>query len=403
MDLWTQSLWRDEAYSALLIRHDPVAIISLLYGDQNPPLYFLTLKLWASLFGDSEVALRGLSVLLLFATAAAMVVLGRHLGSGALWVGALALTHPFLFRYAFEARGYALLTLLTALAILFALRGSHRLFAATATALGYTHAFGLWIVLLLCGWNLWRRRGVVWATLPIVAIVPLVPWYLADARGALERGPLGAGDVLITVLKLGLPAALLLLPYATQLWRRADFRLLTALWSAPVIGTLALLPIFALFAPRYLIETVPPLIACLGCLRRLRRGTLLLGTLLVVQVTVSVVAYGLPQKADIRSLARYVQDHRESGDIVLNSSALTFLESRYYGLDAKVLAPSGVVPFFIVGRLIEPGDIATEEPRGTRYWLIESLEPGGAPAAPLRARSLSSWEFRGLRLTLYAN
>jgi len=59
-----QSLWLDEATTALAAKM-PLADIftKFLPGDFHPPLYYLLMKGWGSLFGLSEISLRTPSVI----------------------------------------------------------------------------------------------------------------------------------------------------------------------------------------------------------------------------------------------------------------------------------------------------------------------------------------------------
>ena len=62
--LATRSLWFDEACSWRLTEFPLLEMVQRVAHDDHPPLYFLLLKAWAAVFGVSEWALRGLSVLL---------------------------------------------------------------------------------------------------------------------------------------------------------------------------------------------------------------------------------------------------------------------------------------------------------------------------------------------------
>jgi len=109
-----QSVWFDEAYSILLAKQPVAELIQLTSVDTHPPFYYLLLKVWAGLFGWSEPALRLLSV----------VAMGGALMVGALfvkrWFGVKAalttlpflVLAPFLLRYGFEIRMYALASLI---------------------------------------------------------------------------------------------------------------------------------------------------------------------------------------------------------------------------------------------------------------------------------------------------
>src|SRR3972149_8169918 len=60
-----QSLWLDEAIGAIAARDFSYSKIlrEFMLSDNHPPLYYLFLKAWVSLFGFSEVSLRMPSVL----------------------------------------------------------------------------------------------------------------------------------------------------------------------------------------------------------------------------------------------------------------------------------------------------------------------------------------------------
>src|SRR5690349_11253143 len=114
MNLLTQSFWRDEAFTGLLIRHNPIEIIRLTMHDSTPPLYYLALWVWAQVVGDGEVGLRLLSVMFWIGAAAMMWLVGKELKISRPWIGgALMLTQPLVVIYAFEARAYEQLLFLT--------------------------------------------------------------------------------------------------------------------------------------------------------------------------------------------------------------------------------------------------------------------------------------------------
>ncbi len=74
-----QSLWYDEGVSAFMTTRGPVEIARAAAADIHPPLYYWLLAAWAVPFGNGEIALRALSVVL--GTASVWVVwrLGRAL------------------------------------------------------------------------------------------------------------------------------------------------------------------------------------------------------------------------------------------------------------------------------------------------------------------------------------
>lgn len=109
-----QSVWFDEAYSILLAKQSVGQLLHLTSVDTHPPLYYLLLKGWAFLFGWSELALRSLSVL----AAGGAVLLGGLLVKRTFGTRAALMTlpfivfAPFLLRYGFEIRMYAVASLI---------------------------------------------------------------------------------------------------------------------------------------------------------------------------------------------------------------------------------------------------------------------------------------------------
>jgi mannosyltransferase len=68
------SYWFDESFSWKLATFPVNELLQRVGGDYHPPLFFLVLKAWASIFGDSPVALRSLSVL-----CGSLAILGTYL------------------------------------------------------------------------------------------------------------------------------------------------------------------------------------------------------------------------------------------------------------------------------------------------------------------------------------
>ena len=163
--------WRNELFSIYWIRHSYAFLMTQgLISETNPPLHFVLLKAWTSLFGTSAIAARSLSTLASVACIPLTYMLGQALGGariGLLGAGLLAAS-PAQIYYADEARGYALLTMFVLIALLglcrflsgSALRphGADRaatrmtglaLYVAGAVALLYTHAIAVFILAAL--------------------------------------------------------------------------------------------------------------------------------------------------------------------------------------------------------------------------------------------------------------
>ncbi len=105
-----QSFWNDEGNSARIAERSIDLIIAGAAGDIHPPGYYLLLAAWRAVAGQSEFALRGLSVFAGIILVAIVYRLGkRYFNPPAAWCAALlAALHPALIYYSQEARMYEL-------------------------------------------------------------------------------------------------------------------------------------------------------------------------------------------------------------------------------------------------------------------------------------------------------
>jgi len=116
--LTAESFWVDEAASWAFSRMPLGQLWGEIYHyEPHPPGYYSILKAWSAIFGESEAALRSLSVVAGSLTVAMTFFAGRlaFAGEKGTWVGvtsaALIALHPAQITYSQEARGYALLCL----------------------------------------------------------------------------------------------------------------------------------------------------------------------------------------------------------------------------------------------------------------------------------------------------
>jgi hypothetical protein len=155
-----QSFWNDEGNSARLSERPLALIIEGTASDIHPPLYYLLLRGWRELLGDTEFGLRSFSAFAGILTVAATLALGRLFfqqragpprGATILILVAtfLAAVNPALVYYSQETRMYSMLALLTAVSTIALWRWLNAKHGAKwavayvlATAAGlYTHYF----------------------------------------------------------------------------------------------------------------------------------------------------------------------------------------------------------------------------------------------------------------------
>jgi hypothetical protein len=117
--LESQSLWNDEGSSYSLIQRDISGLLEAVRADIHPPGYYLILKGWVGLVGQSELGLRSLSVGWGMLAVAGTYALGARLYARAAGILAAALValSPLAVYYSQEARMYAQLAALSVLSL----------------------------------------------------------------------------------------------------------------------------------------------------------------------------------------------------------------------------------------------------------------------------------------------
>ncbi|MCH7641625.1 glycosyltransferase family 39 protein, partial [Patescibacteria group bacterium] len=118
-----QSLWLDEAIGAIAVRDFSYSglITDFLKFDNHPPLYYLDLKTWTSVFGYSELALRFHSVLYGVLTVLVTYLIAKKLVGGKnklfpILSSLLLATSQIHIYYSHEARMYSMVAFLASLA-----------------------------------------------------------------------------------------------------------------------------------------------------------------------------------------------------------------------------------------------------------------------------------------------
>lgn len=154
-----QSLWYDEVFSVVVAGVPSIdQLLATLRGDFHPPLYFITLRGWLAIFGQSDVAARLLSVCIGVGSLLLVWALIREcaLNSSRAAAVAVASTSLTLIWYSQEVRQYGLLFLAGAAALHSSVRltrsppprllSSILYCAVSYAALLYTHYAGLFAV-----------------------------------------------------------------------------------------------------------------------------------------------------------------------------------------------------------------------------------------------------------------
>jgi len=357
-----QSLWRDEIDS-LRFASQPFArlLASLATSGHNGPLYYLFLRPWLDVSGQSEFSLRFFSVIMGVLAVPLVYRLGLHIvprwPAVGLIASLLAATSPYLVWYSQEARMYAAVVCIVLVSMrrfLVAVeRGGWQRWLGYVMVTGtafYVHLVTVLIVPAQIGFFLVlrgrRKQGAhKWfcSSLAVLCVpyLPLLAWQLplllrpaapgyalvplsqmlaslmtSYGGGVLERS---AVWTLAPLLSLLAAATILALPD-----RQIGPISAAAIWLlVPVLGFFLLTLLYPLFTARYLIFVLPALLLlmAMGILAVGRRSTWLAGLLLVALLATNVSALWLqartPVKADYRSATQYVVSRMVPEDKVL--------------------------------------------------------------------------------------
>jgi len=166
-------IWQDDANAVLMARFEIHGLFEALRSDNNLPAYYVLLSFWMHVFGDSEPALRSLSVIFYLAGAGMVFLAGwavdrsRRMG---LYAALLYLASVQLVHQAHAVRMYTMLGFLSAASLFLVIRvfvqGSRSQWLTflftTVNAIGLlTH---IWFVFPLFGEFLgllfWARAGL---------------------------------------------------------------------------------------------------------------------------------------------------------------------------------------------------------------------------------------------------
>lgn len=114
------TLWYDEACS-WATSTDKIGIMhNLLNVDlQHTPLYFVLLKFWIKLFGQSEIAMRSLSLIFGALTVPFSYIVCKKISKNAIFSALICAVSPLLVLFSVEVRMYSLVVFLVMLSINF--------------------------------------------------------------------------------------------------------------------------------------------------------------------------------------------------------------------------------------------------------------------------------------------
>lgn len=376
-------------------------IVAIVARDTSPPLYYLLDHLWMRVLGTSECSIRALTFLFFLGTVFFVYLIGKHYWdekTGLLAAG-LTFTNPFLFKYAFEGRMYALLALTVMASMYFFIkknRGGHIL--ATTAAL-YTHHFAIFAIAVQAVWQLYLGWGKPlkkqWPNFKDFLIVGLfyLPWlYPLYYQTSLVGGGFWLGKpTLETVIEVmggyllggggkevwktfswisALKLAAVILLYLVILGRKWDKKdkktwFLLGWFLVPIGLTFAVSQVFqSIFFDRYMLFVIPGAMLLLASNRKKSLEKFLI-LFIGVMFLLNLNYFVRPTKRNFRDFANLVGEKIDNHDFLINynAGAHHLFESKYYGLKAPLWVPEGSLPFYVGTALMGEGDIIKEIPK----------------------------------------
>ncbi|HEY1713294.1 MAG TPA: glycosyltransferase family 39 protein [Solirubrobacteraceae bacterium] len=407
--------WMDEGITTGISLHPISQIPGILRYDGNPPLYYMMLHVWMSVFGTTETATHALSLVCGLLTIPAGGWAGWKLFGARTGVYAAILFafNAWLTAYAQETRMYEFMGLLGVLATAgFLLGFVYRrrrylfLFAGALTVMLYTHTWGTFffagsavslIPALIASDD---RRGLIrdaafafigagilylpWVpTLLYQAANTAAPWDNVPRFGApvlLSRDVIG-GDR-ITMLLI-IPAAIGVAPLFTRAHRRT--REWVTVWTLVTIpvATLGIAWLESQVNPAFVARYFAPVIGAIllliawGCARAKLLGVVAM--VLAVAFLANPSSYTPQWKSDMRDIGAEMTPYLKAGDqVVVGQPEETPLAWYYLPGGLKYANTAG-------GRVSDPRymdwvkalhRLTITNPQATLTPIVDALKPG---------------------------
>jgi mannosyltransferase len=429
----SKSVWLDEAISVSYAREGFGQFLhTASHRDPNMGLYYLLLRPWTAIFGESESAIRSLSAVFAALAVGAVAVLGRRLFDR--WTGLIAglflALNAFFVEYAQTARSYTLLVLLVVLSSYFFVAelerpslGSAVGYVVSSALAVYAHYFAVYALVaqLLTLAVVKRRRALTrrWVAIGCSIVVLCVPELVFAARS-------GAGNIswitqprlfdlvnLPVVLSSSRVIALMfvcLAGYALAVRPRKDgvqrdrgwqIGFVIAWFALPVLASFAVSFSVPMFVPYYLLVSLPGLLLA-GAAGVVRLPNRVASAILVLLLAGGMAKelhrwYAAPTIENYRSAVHAIQSRARVGDAIVPAPVYTEPAVAYYLKRSGSRAPA----------VADPGsgsDLGTHAPR---IWLILR---GASPAETAQLyktlargykRTDTRLDFPGLSVTLY--
>ena len=422
------SLRLDEAQSLWQTSHSIGSLLGTLSKNVHVPLYHILLHEWQSLFGNSVLSARLLSLLFFLASIPALYGLSRYVYGRAVGLSAATFfaISPFMNWFSSETRMYTLLVLLTIASHYTFLRllknptpATWGLYGAVAVVGIYTHYFfGLLLLsqglFYLINYKKYSIRAF-WFLFSTAALLVLAisPWlYLVFNSGAIgEASALLArpttidffnvfsnfffgfqtdyvNSMLLSLWPFTVLFSFLALRNHKAQPRPETWYFFTTIVVPMTIALLISLFLQPVFLSRYLILTLPALLILTSRVISLYSPSIrawshaLVGILMLSTLALQALNPQVPANEDYKAVSMYLNQHARAQDIIVVSAPFTIYPVNYYydGPARIITMPSwNRYAGEAMGSFsVEEANVTAENLKGSyqRVWLLLSYDQG---------------------------
>ena len=400
---FTQSFWRDEAFSVLFAKQSIWQIV--VKSSSEPPLYYILLHFWMKLFGANELAVRSLSLLGFTCTIIVIIYLSEYLFKKH-WVSwvvpILCFINPMLLIYAFEARAYGWYMFFATLVMYAYLKKNWKLFIIASVFGIYTHLYMVFVpcVCLIHAFlftpelrtKKFFKAPVVQSFFPI--LICITPWFIyylsrlsnhggfwyfpvdtqlmSSVLGNMYTGYDGTPWFLWPVTRW---ISLVILVSSVIAWipknTRKEAGFFLCMVFLPLTGILGISLIQPLFVNRYLIPVTIAEIFVLGYMIQARKTPyiqIMAATACVIGTLWFTCWFPMQHpKMDMRTPMTEIQSVLGKNDVIYADDALVYFETMYYAKDKNrvfIYNPSNTpFPWYIGDSMFNPNRMAKQLPQ----------------------------------------
>lgn len=181
---FTQSFWRDEAFTVILAKQPIINLFITTAKDFNPPLYYLLVHFWMKFFGSSEISIRTISLIFYWLTIYMCFLFLSNIYKFSVKKSFLYLlffiVNPLLFTYACEARMYTMLAFFATASFYYFIKKDTKKYIIFSSLGLFTHYFMFLVIVIQVFSTFLENRKTLRKNLGqfLIPVIIIIPWVL---------------------------------------------------------------------------------------------------------------------------------------------------------------------------------------------------------------------------------